>query len=182
MIKSFHDIVQYYHDNTKSERCQQYLFFAKANAVTLFFNRQALVFFLSLCYNKSKKCPLAKRRKDENMMRSDFEAFISLDGDWELFYEENRNLPSGSAYGTLGALKLSTFARVPARVPGNFELDLMRAGVIEDVFYGENPLLAQKRENLHLWYVRTLSLTLRKSKSWFSRAWIPLRISISTAR
>ena len=89
------------------------------------------------------------------MMRSDFETFSSLDGDWELFYEENRNLPSGSAYGTLGALKLSTFARVPARVPGNFELDLMRAGVIEDVFYGENPLLAQKRENLHLWYVRT---------------------------
>ena len=92
------------------------------------------------------------------MTRSDFETFISLDGDWELFYEENRNLPSGSSYGTLGALKLSTFARVPAKVPGNFEIDLMRAGVIGDIFYGENPLLAQKRENLHLWYVRTFEV------------------------
>ena len=92
-------------------------------------------------------------------MRSDFEKYISLDGDWELFYEENRRLPSGAEYGTLGALHCSSFARVNAKVPGNFEIDLMRAGVIGDIFYGENPLLAQKRENLHLWYARTFHIT-----------------------
>ena len=96
------------------------------------------------------------------MIVSDFEKYVSLDGDWELFYEENRNLPSESVYATLGALRCSTFARVPARVPGNFEIDLMRAGVIGDIFYGENPLLAQKRENLHLWYARTFEAGAEK--------------------
>jgi len=103
--------------------------------------------------NKSGEC-----HERMLVMRSDFEKYISLDGDWELFYEENRKLPSGTEFGTLSSLKLSTFARVSAKVPGNFEIDLMRAGVIGDVFYGENPLAAQKRENLHLWYARTFEV------------------------
>ena len=94
-----------------------------------------------------------------SVMRSDFETYISLDGDWMLFYEENQNLPVQAEYRTLGALNCSSFLRVCAKVPGNFEIDLMRAGVIGDVFYGENPLAAQKRENLHLWYARTFEVT-----------------------
>ena len=96
------------------------------------------------------------------MIHSDFEKYVSLDGDWKLFYEENGKLPRGIVYATLGALEKSAFARVPAKVPGNFEIDLMRAGVIGDVFYGENPLLAKKRENLHLWYARTFEATDEK--------------------
>ena len=88
------------------------------------------------------------------MITSDYTKTISLDGDWELFYAENGKLSAGEAYRTLGALSLSTLPRVSAKVPGNFELDLMREGVLDDVYYGDNPLLAQKRENLHLWYAR----------------------------
>ena len=93
------------------------------------------------------------------MTQFEFQKYVSLDGDWELFYEENKRLPSSAEYGTVGALHCSSFARVSAKVPGNFEIDLMRAGLIGDVFYGENPLLAQKRENLHLWYARTFEVT-----------------------
>ena len=98
------------------------------------------------------------------MTISDFEKTISLDGDWELFYAENKELPSDVSYRTIAALRLSTFSHVPAKVPGNFELDLMRAGIIEDVFFGENPLLAQKRENLHLWYARTFEADTKKKQ------------------
>ena len=41
---------------------------------------------------------------------------------------------------------------IPATVPGNFELDLMRAGLLPDLYAGENPLLAQGLEDRHLWY------------------------------
>ncbi|MBQ3489794.1 MAG: hypothetical protein IJA86_04315 [Clostridia bacterium] len=92
-------------------------------------------------------------------MKSDFEKTVSLDGNWELFYAENKNLAPGEEYKTICALNCSTLPHVCARVPGNFELDLMRTGLIEDIFYGENPLLAQKRENLHLWYARTFEIT-----------------------
>lgn len=44
------------------------------------------------------------------------------------------------------------FYTCPAEVPGNFELDLMREGKLDDLFFGENTLKAQKLENLHLWY------------------------------
>ncbi len=39
-----------------------------------------------------------------------------------------------------------------AAVPGCMELDLMRAGLMEDLYYGDNILQAQRLENMHLWY------------------------------
>ena len=39
---------------------------------------------------------------------------------------------------------------IRATVPGNFELDLMREGLIPDLYFGTNILEAQKLENLHL--------------------------------
>lgn len=41
---------------------------------------------------------------------------------------------------------------IDAVVPGNAELDLMRAGLVEDLYYSDNTLLAQRMENLHAWY------------------------------
>ena len=40
-----------------------------------------------------------------------------------------------------------------AKVPGNFELDLIRAGKLpEDIFAGTNILKLQDLECMHLWY------------------------------
>lgn len=41
---------------------------------------------------------------------------------------------------------------IPATVPGNFEIDLMKANLIKDLYYSVNTLDAQKLENMHLWY------------------------------
>ena len=41
---------------------------------------------------------------------------------------------------------------IQASVPGNFELDFMREGLLDDIYFGENSVKAQKNENLHLYY------------------------------
>ena len=46
----------------------------------------------------------------------------------------------------------SPYETVPAAVPGNFELDLWRAGKIDDPFYSTHMLDLQKLENRHLFY------------------------------
>lgn len=47
---------------------------------------------------------------------------------------------------------------LPAMVPGNFELDLMKAGLLDDLYYGENVLKAQALEDRHLWYAAAFTL------------------------
>ncbi len=44
---------------------------------------------------------------------------------------------------------------MPATVPGNFELDLFRAGLIPDPFFGTNIIDLRKLEDRHLFYVTT---------------------------
>ena len=57
---------------------------------------------------------------------------ISLNGVWSLYYAPEKQLPE-----TPEALALSDIGRVEATVPGNVELDLFRAGVCPDPFFGE---------------------------------------------
>ena len=53
----------------------------------------------------------------------------------------------------------STCEIIDAQVPGNFELDLIRAGKLpEDIFFGTNILEVQKYESTHLWYFTTFHL------------------------
>jgi beta-mannosidase len=59
---------------------------------------------------------------------------ISLDGDWQLSYfpEGERRVAHPD---DLAAARAPT---IPARMPGNVELDLQRAGVIPDPFYADH--------------------------------------------
>ena len=75
----------------------------------------------------------------------------SLNGDWDLWY-----FPQGDFEVTHpSALAASGAPRVAARVPGNVELDLERAGILHDLFVGENILATQKYESFEWWYVRS---------------------------
>ncbi len=47
------------------------------------------------------------------------------------------------------------FLTIKGEVPGNFELDLLREGLIEDPYYATNPIEMQKWEATHLWYSTT---------------------------
>ena len=44
------------------------------------------------------------------------------------------------------------YQTITASVPGNFELDFMREGLMDDIYFGDNSVKAQKNENLHLYY------------------------------
>ncbi len=48
--------------------------------------------------------------------------------------------------------------KIEAVVPGNFELDLQRAGIIEDMFLGINSYKYRWVEKCHLWYFREFNV------------------------
>ncbi len=81
---------------------------------------------------------------------------MTLNGTWKLYLSPNRDCRNvADPVTTEAELTRLGYLSVDATVPGNFELDLERAGLFPDPFYGMNPLLLQKWEDRHLWYVRS---------------------------
>ncbi len=78
----------------------------------------------------------------------------SLNGDWVLYCQQNSEyMASGGHPVTYDAI-CGMPDYMPARVPGNLELDLQRAGHIGDPFFGLTTLKLQKLESLHMFYGR----------------------------
>ena len=79
---------------------------------------------------------------------------FSLDGDWQLAYflegEQTIDHPDDLAQAEIPA--------IPARVPGNVEIDLERAGVIPDPFYATNMRKLRRFEFYQWWYTREFTL------------------------
>lgn len=66
---------------------------------------------------------------------------------------------SGFAPKTADEILASGCEIIDASVPGNLELDLIRAGKLpEDIFFGTNILQVQKYESTHLWYFTSFHL------------------------
>ena len=84
----------------------------------------------------------------------------SLDDFWKLYIAENKKVCNYGELKTEKELEKTEFLCIKGKVPGNFELDLMREGIIEDPFFGENPLKLQTLENRHLWYAREFDCEL----------------------
>lgn len=85
---------------------------------------------------------------------------IDLCGTWTMFYAENRNVKKiREPITTTADAKRLIYSAVEGTVPGNFELDLHRAGLIGDPYFGMNTLEMQKLENLHLWYCRSFTFS-----------------------
>lgn len=78
----------------------------------------------------------------------------SLNGDWKLFYQKNSEYINSKAHPTTVEALCAQENCIPAVVPGNFEIDLQRAGRLEDPFFGQNVLEMQKLESMHMFYGR----------------------------
>ncbi len=79
---------------------------------------------------------------------------LSLNGAWKLYYHpEEGVLPDSPA-----ALLEANWPKIEAQVPGNIELDLHRAGIEGDPFYGENIYSFRKYEFYQWWFLRTVSV------------------------
>ena len=85
-----------------------------------------------------------------------------LTKNWQLAIVENQEvLKSNFNPKTAKEVLNSGFEIIKATVPGNFELDLINAGKLEDLYFGENILKAQEFENRYLYYCLFFELTNR---------------------
>lgn len=78
---------------------------------------------------------------------------VSLDGQWELSFLPHRGGVCATSSGTVpdGA------TTIPCSVPGNVEIDLMRAGLLPDLYVAGNIGLARTYEAYEWWYRRTFA-------------------------
>ena len=70
---------------------------------------------------------------------------------WKAAYAPNY-LCADKKISGIAEIEESGFNIIEAQVPGNFEIDLMRAGKIGNLYYSTNTLEAQELENMHVWY------------------------------
>jgi beta-mannosidase len=79
---------------------------------------------------------------------------LSLNGEWQLY-----GFPAGSrSIDTPEVLFAAGLEALPAQVPGNVELDLQRAGLLPEPFFGENIRLLRRYEGHDWWLVRRFTL------------------------
>ena len=92
---------------------------------------------------------------------------ISLDGDWQLvhFPEEERRVAHPDELPAAGV------GAILARVPGNVELDLVRAGIIPDPFYADNVRHLRAFEPHEWWYTREFTIRQEKAGAAAGQRW-----------
>ena len=77
---------------------------------------------------------------------------------WQLAWIENAMVnKKGISLKTPKDVRKGNYKTITASVPGNFELDFMREGLLDDVYMGMNSVQTQKFENLHLYYFTEFS-------------------------
>ena len=70
---------------------------------------------------------------------------------WQLAWVENATLrQNGLDFKTAGDLTAYGCKIIPATVPGNFEIDFMREGLLPDIYMGADTLETQKYEKIFL--------------------------------
>ena len=81
---------------------------------------------------------------------------------WSLAIIPNKTVAlEGINYKTAAEVLNNPYGVIPAEVPGNFELDMMREGLLPDLYYADNILKAQELENRHLWYAAEFTTSPR---------------------
>ena len=79
---------------------------------------------------------------------------------WRLAWVENATLRQNNLdLKTISDVETYGLRTITATVPGNFEIDFMREGLLNDIYMGTNTLETQKYENLHLYYFTEFTYT-----------------------
>ena len=77
--------------------------------------------------------------------------------EWKIAYAHHEDCYQNQ-YCRIKDLEQSGFDILPASVPGNFELDLIKVGKLEDLYFGTNTLKAQELEDVHVWYYTKVNI------------------------
>ncbi|MBZ0294692.1 MAG: glycoside hydrolase family 2 [Anaerolineae bacterium] len=81
---------------------------------------------------------------------------IMLDTDWELFFYNAQQFQLENP----DQLRQAALESIPATVPGNVEIDLQQAGLLEDPFWGENIVELRKLEYNEWWYTTSFEVPM----------------------
>ncbi|PAW77103.1 MAG: hypothetical protein B9S32_12540 [Verrucomicrobia bacterium Tous-C9LFEB] len=81
---------------------------------------------------------------------------LDLNGSWSFAWSLTPAEPT-----TIAQLQQSGLRTLDCQVPGNFELDLQKHGLIEEPFHGMNIAGLRQYEGAHVWYFRTFDLPPR---------------------
>ncbi|MBO4883697.1 MAG: glycoside hydrolase family 2 [Clostridia bacterium] len=79
---------------------------------------------------------------------------FTLNGSWTLYYHPE----TGALPQTPDELRAAAWPRIEAQVPGNVELDLVRAGLEQDPFYDQNLYNFRKYEFFQWWFERSFDV------------------------
>ena len=78
---------------------------------------------------------------------------------WKLAYVANSTFKSKDLHiTTANEIIENGLPIINASVPGNFELDFMREGILDDVYWGANSTKTHRLENLHFYYFTEFEL------------------------
>ena len=86
---------------------------------------------------------------------------------WRLALVPHGEVRDGFYAKTASELEASDKKIIPASVPGNFELDMLAAGLIDDPYYSDNIIGLQRLEHIHLWYYTSFELSHDKDFNTF---------------
>ena len=90
--------------------------------------------------------------------------------DWRLSYAENKRVrKEGITVKSAKDICDYSLPTIPATVPGAFELDFVREGLLPDVYFGTGSIDTQSCENLHLYYHTTFELSKEEGYNTFLR-------------
>lgn len=93
-------------------------------------------------------------------MFNTFDNKLSLNGSWKLVWCDNRQVCAEHLeIQTCEQLLAQADRVIDAVVPGNFELDLLHNGLIDDPFHGTNVTSLRRYEYVHMWYGRYFDYT-----------------------
>ena len=83
---------------------------------------------------------------------------LDLSGIWDLTLIPNEKVVKENIDPkTKAEISALSELTINGSVPGNFELDLFKAGLTPDPYYSQNPWSFYKYENQHLWYSTTFN-------------------------
>lgn len=77
--------------------------------------------------------------------------------DWKIAYARH-DAYAGKDIRCAADIAAAGFDTLPAVVPGNYELDLMREGKLEDLYFSTNTLKSQEMEANYVWYFTTVTI------------------------
>lgn len=81
---------------------------------------------------------------------------------WKLGLASDKAVRGGFCPRTAKEAEAGCETVISAKVPGNFELDLLEEGMIDDPYYAENIHQLRGFETTHLWYFTTFDLARRE--------------------